>query len=88
MQPIIIYGAAWCPDARRSRRLLDELKTSYQWIDVDTNDQARQFVQSINNGQLIIPVILFPDESFLVEPTNEDLSGKMTELMPELQISR
>ncbi|MFC1836426.1 glutaredoxin domain-containing protein [Thermodesulfobacteriota bacterium] len=80
-EPILVYGASWCPDARRARRLLDELKTAYRWIDIDTNSEARDFVKKINDGQVVIPVIVFPDESIIVEPTNEELSGKITGLL-------
>jgi glutaredoxin len=37
---IVIYGAAWCPDARRARRFLDEHKANYRWIDIDEDNQA------------------------------------------------
>ena len=84
-EPILFYGATWCPDARRARRLLDELKTAYRWIDIDTNSEARDFVKKINDGQVVIPVIVFPDESILVEPTNDELSKKIEALLSGAQ---
>jgi hypothetical protein len=41
---IVIYGAAWCPDARRARRFLDEHKANYRWIDIDEDNQALELV--------------------------------------------
>ena len=76
-EKIVIYGASWCPDARRARRVLDEHKADYRWIDIDEDNEAQEFVKKTNQGQVIIPVILFPDESILVEPTNYDLVKKL-----------
>ena len=74
---IVVYGAEWCPDARRSRRLLDEHGVDYQWIDIDRDNRARDFVKQANQGEVRIPLIVFPDESILVEPPNDELSKKL-----------
>jgi mycoredoxin len=74
---IIVYGASWCPDARRARRVFDEHRVDYRWIDIDEDSSARDFVKKTNDGQIIIPVIVFPDESILVEPSNHELAEKM-----------
>ncbi len=77
----MVYGATWCPDARRARRVLEEHKVDYRWIDVDENSEALDFVKKKNAGQVIIPVIVFPDESVLVEPSNYELSTKLEALL-------
>ncbi len=80
---IVVYGASWCPDARRARRLLDEHETDYTWIDVDEDGNAMDFVKKINGGKMVIPVIVFPDESILIEPTNYELTAKLESLFRE-----
>jgi glutaredoxin len=77
---IVINGAEWCPDARRARRFLDEHHIDYQWNDIDKDSQAKEYVKQVNNGQVVIPVIVFPDESILVEPSNDELSRKLESL--------
>ena len=74
---IVVYGASWCPDALRARRFFDEQGVGYRWIDIDEDSDARDFVRKTNNGQVVIPVIVFPDESILVEPSNYELAKKM-----------
>jgi glutaredoxin-like protein len=73
----IVHGASWCPDARRSKRFLDRLGVDYVWKDIDRDEQAAAFVRQINNGQIIVPTILFPDGSTLVEPSDEELGRKL-----------
>ena len=72
-----MYGANWCSDCRRSKRLLDSKNINYQWIDVDNNEKALETVKSLNNGKRIIPTIVFPDGDILVEPTDSELSAKL-----------
>lgn len=77
---ILVYGAAWCPDARRSRKFLDEHSIAYQWFDIDEDPEAKAFVRSKNGGNIVIPTIVFRDGSILVEPSNEELEGKLKAL--------
>jgi glutaredoxin len=74
---IVVYGASWCPDARRARRVFNEHGVDYTWIDIDKDSKALDFVRKANGGQVIIPVIVFPDDSILVEPTNYELAKKI-----------
>ena len=80
---IVVYGASWCPDARRARRFFDEQGVDYRWIDIDEDSEASDFVRKTNKGQIVIPVIVFPDQSILVEPSNYELAKKMEALFGE-----
>ena len=78
MESVIkFYGAQWCPDCRRSRTFLGEHRVPYQFIDVDQDTDAQVYVQQINDNRLIIPTILFPDGSILVEPSDAELAEKL-----------
>jgi thioredoxin reductase (NADPH) len=77
MADIKVYGAPWCPDCRRSKQFLNELRVPYAWVDIDKDPQAASFVRSVNNGKQIIPTIVFPDGSFLAEPGNDELARKL-----------
>jgi len=77
---IVMYGTTWCFDSRRARRIFDELEIPYQWIDIDKDPEARSYVEEVNHGFRSVPTIIFPDGSMLVEPSNEILREKLTEL--------
>ena len=72
-----MYGAPWCPDCRRAKEFLGELRVKYDWINVDHDPEGLKYVEKINNGKQIIPTLLFPDGSVLVEPTNAELAEKL-----------
>lgn len=72
---IILYGADWCPDCRKSKAFLKDNNVNYQYIDidVDTNAWAIPIITKINNGKRKIPTIIINNELVLVEPENEEL---------------
>jgi thioredoxin reductase (NADPH) len=74
---IRLFGAPWCPDCKRSKQFLNEQRIPYQWHDIDEDEEARAYVQQVNNGKQIIPTIVFPDGSMLVEPSNAELADKL-----------
>jgi len=70
---IILYGADWCPDCRKSKSFLNDNKVNYQFIDTEKNDWAIPIIKKLNNGKRRIPTILINDDIVLVEPENEEL---------------
>jgi thioredoxin reductase (NADPH) len=74
---IKIYSTVWCPDCKRAKKFFGEQRISYENIDIEQDPAAVQFVEKINGGKRIIPTILFPDGSFLSEPTNAQLAQKL-----------
>jgi glutaredoxin-like protein len=74
---ITVYGADWCPDCRRAKRILDERQAPYRWVDIDRDRAGEKFVIQTNRGNRSIPTIVFADGSILVEPSNSELSAKL-----------
>ena len=74
---IVVYGTAWCGGSRRCRLLLDRYGIPYQWIDIEQDEQAAKFVESLNHGYRSVPTIVWPDGSNLTEPGEEELARKL-----------
>jgi glutaredoxin-like protein len=77
---ITMYGADWCGDCRRSKRLFEELDIQVNHIDVEVDKSAAEKVVEINGGAQSIPVIIFSDGTHLTEPSDNDLKAKLTAL--------
>src|SRR6187200_1597484 len=71
------YGASWCPDCRRAKRFFGDQRVSFEWHDIEVDPDGARTVQERNDGNNIIPTIVFPDGSHLSEPTNEELAEKI-----------
>lgn len=80
MEKIIVYGTRWCGDSRRALRILDGRAVDYEWINIDQDPQGEKFVKETNHGNRSVPTIVFPDESILVEPSNQKLNEKLDAL--------
>jgi len=77
--PITMFGAEWCGDCRRSKKLLDTLGVAYDYVDLEAVEDGADRAHAIS-GRTQIPVIVFPDQTHLVEPTDRDLHAKLTAL--------
>ncbi len=76
---IIIFGADWCGDCRRAKRVFGELQVPYRWVDLEADPTAADVARDIS-GRTNIPVIAYPDGSHQVEPSDADMRMKLGEL--------
>jgi thioredoxin reductase (NADPH) len=74
---IKVYSTVWCPDCKRAKKFFGEQRIPYTNIDIEGDPEAMAFVERVNHGKHIIPTIVFPDGSILVEPTNALLAEKL-----------
>ncbi|QLY31484.1 glutaredoxin family protein [Nocardia huaxiensis] len=76
MDDIVLYGADWCGDCRRAKVWLRENNVAFTEIDVEHDEVARERAIEIS-GRKNIPVIVLPDGTVLVEPTNAQLAAAL-----------
>lgn len=74
---ILVYSTVWCPDCKRAKKFFGEQRVPYVNIDIEQEPEAMAYVEKVNNGMRIIPTIVFPDGSILVEPSNAELAKKL-----------
>jgi len=60
---------------------LDKEKITYLWIDIDKDKNAERIVLDKNRGMRSVPTLIFPDGSFMVEPSEWQLARKLNELV-------
>jgi mycoredoxin len=77
---IKMYSTTWCPDCVRSKRTLHKLGVAYEEINIEKDPSAVALVRKINRGARSVPTIVFPDNSTLTEPNNQELTAKLKEL--------
>ena len=75
--PITVYGTQWCGDCKRAKQFFGEQRVHYRFVDVDVDEAGLAYVEEVNDGKRIIPVVVFGDGSTLVEPSNADLAQKL-----------
>jgi mycoredoxin len=76
---ITMYGADWCGDCRRAKSLFDAHGVHYTYVDVERVVEGADAARAIS-GRTNIPVVVFPDGTHQVEPSNAELEAKLREV--------
>ncbi|SDH22718.1 glutaredoxin domain-containing protein [Microbacterium sp. 77mftsu3.1] len=76
---ITMFGAEWCRDCRRTKAQLDTLGVDYRYVDLEAEPDAADIAREIS-GRTNIPVVVYPDATHHVEPSNDDVAAKLREL--------
>jgi len=71
-----MYGAEWCGDCVRAKMILDRNGVEYVWHDTDASEEDQAKALEIS-GLPKIPVIVFPDGTFLSEPSNPQIEERL-----------
>lgn len=73
MAAITVYGADWCADCHRSRKLLDDTHVEYTYKDVEHEEANMEEMLALTGGRNVIPTIILDDGKMLQEPSNQEL---------------
>ena len=75
---ITMYGADWCGDCRRAKSYLEDAGVAYDYVDLVDNPEQMDEVLQRTGGRQLIPVVVFPDGSHLIEPSTAELAAKVS----------
>ena len=83
--PVTIFAADWCPFCRKLRERLDRTETPYDVVDVDAGDmdEVNEWIKSVNDGNRIIPTVLYSDGTHATNPEASAVRAKLHELTGE-----
>lgn len=74
-----MFGTDWCYDCVRTKSHLDQLGVDYTYVNLSADPDAADVAREIS-GRTSIPVVVYPDATHHVEPSNADLETKLREL--------
>ena len=72
---IIMYGADWCADTTRAKKILDENNIEYTFLDIEDAKDGKehsQIVMDLNDGKRVVPTFIIGDEVYS-NPSAEEL---------------
>jgi glutaredoxin len=78
MSKILMYGTPTCGDCVLAKQVFAENNVDYDYIDISNDEEATQKAIKLNNGIRRIPVIVFEDQTILVEPNREEILSKLS----------
>ena len=74
---IRIAGTLWSLPSHEVKDFLTRHQIPYQWLDIEKDSNAQQLVENVASGFTKLPVVFFPDGSFLVQPDLKNLADKV-----------
>lgn len=74
---IRVIGNRWSPHSHQIKDFLARNQVPYQWLDIELSEEAQQLVTYANCDRLNLPLVLFPDGSSLLQPTNIQVAEKI-----------
>ncbi len=74
---IRVIGNRWSPRSHEVKDFLARNQVPYQWLDIESSEEARQLVAFAECDRLQLPLVLFTDGSSLLQPTNIQVAEKI-----------
>lgn len=75
-----IYVTDWCPFCKKLISDLDRKETPYTLVNVDEDVDAATWVESVNEGNRIVPTVRYSDGSHATNPLGYKVREKLAEL--------
>jgi len=74
---IRVAGTLWSAACHDAKDFLSRNRIPYQWLDIEQDEEARLLVDSVSQSEHLLPVVFFPDGSWLIQPDNLALAEKV-----------
>ena len=72
-----VAGSRWSPPSYAVKEFLSRNHVPYEWLDVEREAAARALIDGLAGPSAALPVVLFPDGTFLVAPSIRELADKV-----------
>src|SRR3954465_6999602 len=76
-QGVRVIGHQWSPHSAEIRDFLGRNFVPHQWLNVETDEDAKQLLTTISADSSSLPMVLFPDGSFLGNPAVAEIARKL-----------
>ncbi len=73
-----VYGADWCEDTRHTREFLGRLGVQYQYVDIERDAAAAEWVRGQNGGKERKPTVDVAGQVLCV-PSDHELTSALRE---------
>lgn len=83
--PVTVYATSWCPFCAKliaDLRRADLPEGTIDIVDVDApgTEALSEWIESVNNGNRVVPTVLYSDGTHATNPPAGDVLAKIAEL--------
>ncbi|PWU20913.1 MAG: fused response regulator/thioredoxin-disulfide reductase [Verrucomicrobia bacterium] len=72
-----VVGNQWAPHSSEVRDFLGRNFVPHKWLNVEVDEEAKQLLQTAGGDASSLPLVVFPDGSFLSNPPNAEVARKL-----------
>ena len=76
-QGVRVIGNQWSPHSSKVRDFLGRNFVPHQWLNVETDEAAKQLLSTTGADASSLPLVVFPDGSFLSNPSTTEVARKL-----------
>ena len=77
---VTMYTTQWCGFCKRLKAQLGRVGVEMTEIDIERDEDAAKFVESVNGGNQTVPTLLFADGTTMCNPSAAQVQAKLAEL--------
>jgi mycoredoxin len=77
MASLTVYSAPWCGHCHRLKEGLTRAGIPFTEVDVDRTPGAIELITELNDGSWLIPTVVLPDGSALVNPSVREIEARL-----------
>ena len=74
---LTMYSTSWCGYCHRLKSQLDREGIAYDVVDIEQDEAAAEFVQTVNGGNRTVPTVVFPDGSAATNPSLAEVRSRL-----------
>jgi mycoredoxin len=74
---MVVYTTAWCGYCHRLKRQLERAAVQFTEVDIEHDPAAAEFVMSVNEGNAVVPTVVFSDGSVATNPSLADVQTRL-----------
>src|SRR6195256_4888770 len=72
-----VIGNQWSPHSSEVRDFLGRNFVPHQWLNIETDENAKQLLQTTGADPTALPIVVFQDGSFLSNPPSAEVAHKL-----------
>jgi mycoredoxin len=79
---LTMYTTPWCGFCRNLKRQLARAGIEIAEVDIERDQAAAEYVMSVNGGNQTVPTVVFPDGTYLVNPSAAQVQERLAVVCP------
>ena len=72
-----MYSTPWCGYCQRLKAQLGRAGIEFDEVDIEQDQSAALFVETVNGGNQTVPTVVFPDGTALTNPSLKQITDKV-----------